>query len=41
MILAPLLAGAAITVLAALIFNLAVFALPFFAGVTAASERGL
>ncbi len=37
MILATLLAGAAITVLAVLIFNLAVFALPFFAGVTAAS----
>ena len=37
MILATLLAGAAITVLAVLIFNLAVFALPFFAGVTTAS----
>ena len=37
MILATLLAGAAIAVLAVLIFNLAVFALPFFAGVTAAS----
>ena len=37
MILATLLAGAAITVLALLIFNLAVFALPFIAGVTAAS----
>ena len=37
MILATLLAGAAITVLAALIFNLAVFALPFFAGVATAS----
>ena len=37
MILATLLAGAAITVLALLVFNLAVFVLPFFAGVTAAS----
>ena len=37
MILATLLAGAAITVLSVLIFNLAVSALPFFAGVTAAS----
>ena len=37
MILATLLAGAAITVLAVLVFNLAVFALPFFAGVTIAS----
>lgn len=37
MILATLLAGAAITVLAVLIFNLAVLALPFFAGTATAS----
>ena len=37
MILATLLSGAAITALAVLIFNLAVFALPFFAGIATAS----